>query len=142
MSNQADRITMTLPADVRYVSVARLVTAGIAARAGLTIDATEDLKVAISEAATNVTEHAYSEGDDCKHLIKLTFSVREGELTIAVEDEGCGFDPKHLPDMAEKEFTEDTGLGLYLIKELMDDFEIQSAPGSGTKILMTKRSAG
>lgn len=141
MSEQGDLITMTLPADVRYISVARLVTAGIAARAGLSIDATEDTKVAISEAATNVTEHAYKDVD-ARRFIKLSFTVRDGQLTISVEDEGCGFDPKHLPDMSEKEFTEDTGLGLYLIKELMEDVSIQSAPGSGTKITMTKRAAG
>ena len=142
MNDQDDLITMTLPADVRYISVARLVTAGIAARAGLSIDATEDTKVAISEAATNVTEHAYKNSDGGRQPSKLTFTVRDGQLTISVEDEGCGFDPKHLPDMSEKEFTEDTGLGLYLIKELMEDVTIQSAPGSGTKITMTKRTAG
>lgn len=141
MGDQGDLITMILPADVKYISVARLVTAGIAARAGLSIDATEDTKVAISEAATNVTEHAYGD-DDAKRVIKLTFAVRDGQLTISVEDEGRGFDPKHLPDMSEKEFTEDTGLGLYLIQELMEDVSIESAPGSGTKITMTKRTAG
>ncbi len=142
MGDQGDLITMTLPADVKYISVARLVTAGIAARAGLSIDATEDIKVAISEAATNVTEHAYTEASEGNRLMKLAFIVRDGQLTISVEDEGRGFDIKHLPDMSEKEFTEDTGLGLYLIKELMEDVTIQSAPGSGTKITMTKRAAG
>ncbi len=142
MSKVADRIAVSLPADVKYISVARLVTAGAAARADLSIEATEDLKVAVSEACTNVMEHAF--GDDVERgaqNIKLAFYVSDKELTVEVEDEGCGFDPKHLPPVAEKPFTEGTGLGLYLIRELMDEVKIESAPGSGTKIVMTKRSA-
>lgn len=142
MSKVADRIAVSLPADVKYISVARLVTAGVAARADLSIEAIEDLKIAISEACTNVTEHAF--GDDAEagaHHIKLAFYVSDKELTVEVEDEGCGFDPKHLPPVAEKPFAEGAGLGLYLIGELMDDVKIESAPGSGTKIVMTKRSA-
>lgn len=142
MTRVAERIALSLPADVKYISVARLVTAGAAARADLSIEATEDFKIAVSEACTNVTEHAF--GDDAEageQSIKLAFYVSDKELTVEVEDEGCGFDPKHLPPVAEKPFTDGTGLGLYLIRELMDEVKIESAPGSGTKIVMTKRSA-
>ncbi len=142
MSKLGDRIAMSLPVDVKYISVARLAIAGAAARADLSIEATEDLKIAVSEACTNVIEHAF--GDDPAagdHRIKLTFYVADKELTIEVEDEGCGFDPKHLPPVADKPFAEGTGLGLYLMGEMMDEIKIESAPGSGTKIMMTKRSA-
>ncbi len=142
MARKCDHITVTLPVDVQYISVARLIAAGVAARAHLTVDEIEDLKVAVSEACTNVTEHAFSDDDEnTAHSFRLRYSVSDGELTLEVEDEGRGFDPKHLPDAKRKEYVEASGLGLYLIAELMDEVDIQSAPGSGTKITMTKRSA-
>ncbi len=142
MNNRGERVTLTVPVDAKYISLARLVAAGVAARANLSIDAVEDLKIAVSEACTNVTEHAFGgEEEVAAKTMELAFYIADGRLTVEVEDEGCGFDPKHLPTMKEKPAAEDTGLGLYLISELMDEVQIQSAPGSGTKIIMTKRSA-
>lgn len=142
MSAQGDRISLSIPVSAKYIAAARLLTAGLAARANLSVEAVEDLKIAVSEACTNVTEHAFaSEAEARNKTIDLTFHVANGELTVAVEDEGCGFDPKHLPDMNNKPVVNDTGIGVYLIREMMDEVKIESAPGSGTKIVMTKRCA-
>ena len=144
MSGRGDRIQLVLPTSAKYLQTARLMASGLGARAELGIPAVEDLKVAVSEACTNACEHAFETRDDEveQPVMKLDFYVSDGEVTVEIEDEGQGFDPKHIPDTDDwEELKEDAGLGLYLIRELMDEVEIQSAPGSGTKIIMTKRAS-
>src|SRR5699024_3763068 len=85
MSN-VDYIEMKLPAKSDYVSVARLTTSGIANRMGFDYEAIEDLKVAVSEASTNVVNHAYSENE--KGEIILGFSVYDDRLEVMVSDRG------------------------------------------------------
>lgn len=144
MSTRGDRIQLTLPTSVKYLQTARLLAGGLGARAELGIPDVEDLKVAVSEACTNACEHAFEpEGEQIhQQVMKLDFYVSDGEVTVEIEDEGRGFDPKHIPDTEDwEELKEDAGLGLYLIRQLMDEVQVQSAPGSGTKIIMTKRAS-
>ncbi|MFO7945815.1 MAG: ATP-binding protein [Armatimonadota bacterium] len=144
MNQRGDRLRLTMPTNVKYLETARLLAAGVGARAELNIEQIEDLKVAVSEACTNVCEHAYdsSSGEVQQPQMTIDFYVGDNEVTVEVEDEGRGFDPKHIPDREQwQELGEDAGLGLFLIHELMDEVQIQSAPGSGTKIIMTKRAS-
>lgn len=144
MNERGDRLRLTMPTNVKYLETARLLAAGVGARAELDIEQIEDLKVAVSEACTNVCEHAYDHesGQAQQPEMTIAFYVKENEVTVEVEDEGRGFDPKHIPDGDQwQDLGEDAGLGLFLIHELMDEVEVQSAPGSGTKIIMTKRAS-
>ena len=145
MSTPLDRDTleMRIPCETRFLSVVRLTVAGVAARSGLGVAEVDDVKVAISEACTNVIEHAYdaTTSGTCA-LIHIRMTSREGELRLEIEDEGAGFDPKHLPKVdIEQRVQEEGGLGIYLMRQLMDEVKIESAPGSGTKITMVKRAA-
>jgi len=138
-----DTIEITSPCEPRFLSVVRLTVAGMAARAGLGVAEVDDVKVAVSEACTNAMEHAYppAEGKACP-VIRVRMTAREGELRVEVEDEGGGFDPKRLPKVdLEQRVQEEGGLGVYLMHQLMDEVKIESAPGSGTRIIMTKRLA-
>lgn len=138
-----DTIEMKVPCDSRFLSIVRLTVAGAAARAGLAVNEVDDLKVATSEACTNVLEHAYQgmpEGSCATIMIRL--HVKEGELRVEVEDSGSGFDPKRLPKVEpEQRVKEEGGLGIYLMHSLMDEVKIESAPGSGTKVTLVKRPA-
>lgn len=138
-----DTIEMKVPCDSRFLSVVRLTVAGAGARAGLAINEVDDVKVATSEACTNVLEHAYQDqpGATCPCLV-IRMHVKTGELRVEVEDCGKGFDPKRLPKVEpEQRVKEEGGLGIYLMHSLMDEVKIESAPGSGTKVTMVKRLA-
>jgi len=138
-----ETVVMTIPCEPRFLAVVRLTVAGVAARAGLGVAEIDDVKVATSEACTNAIEHAYpsAEGKDCPS-IHIRMTSHPGELRLEVEDEGSGFDPKRLPKVdLEQRVQEEGGLGIYLMRQLMDEVKIESAPGSGTKIIMVKRSA-
>lgn len=142
-SDNAEVVELKVPCDAKYLLVVRLVAGGVGHRAGLTVEDIEDIKVALSEACTNVVHHAFDEGvDAAKRVINVRLMVGDGELTMEVEDEGVGFDPKHIERAKDALLEGNGGLGFGLMRELTDSIRIESAPGSGTKVIMTKRAAG
>lgn len=129
-----DIISLTLPNAPEYVSIARLALSGIANRMGFNIEDIEDLKVAVAEACTNAIKHGC--GEESNYSIE--FSVLKDKLRIEIEDGGTGFDYKNLkdPDLSKPK---EGGLGLFIIKTLMDEVEIFNNNRScGTKIIMCK----
>jgi serine/threonine-protein kinase RsbW len=75
-------IELTLPAEPRMLLIIRLITAGVTARAGLTVDAVEDVKMAVEEACNCLLRCA-----SCDFL-KLSFTSVDGVLHMRVEGMG------------------------------------------------------
>src|SRR5699024_1015124 len=99
-----------------------LTASGIANRMGFDYEAIEDLKVAVSEASTNVVTHAYSE-DEHGDII-LGFSIYNDKIDVMVSDCGEGVDVKAVEkEIGPSEYTERTielrkcGFGLFLIND-------------------------
>lgn len=126
-----ETIKMEVTANPEYVSIIRLTVSGIANKVGFSLDEIEDIKVAVSEACTNAIKHSL----DDKFLVE--FSILEDGLTIGVQDKGTGYDVTSLqePDLANPK---EGGLGLFIIKTLMDEVSTISNTDEGTKIKMTK----
>ena len=139
-TQQQVQVELHIPCDPRYIGIARLVTTGVGASAGLYVEVIDDLKVVVSEACTNVIEHAFADRDltEGPAEVILRFRLRANALQIEVEDYGVGFDPEQIeqPQLGKPSF--DGGLGLFLMRQLTDELEIQSAPGSGTKVIITR----
>lgn len=136
----SDYIEMKIPAKPEYLSVIRLSVSGIANRMGFSYDEIEDIKVAVTEACTNSVDHAYP---DTKGQIKVTFVVYSDRLEVIVLDNGQSFDIQAEieeigPIEANTSIDElsEGGLGLFLIKSLMDKVEIIGQ--SGVTVTMTK----
>jgi len=130
-----DRLTMTVPGKAEYIGTVRIAVAHAAGQAGFDLEAIDDIKVAVSEACTNIVCHAH-EGSDYNYEVIL--EVGEGAFSVTVRDFGAGFDPESYtePDPGE---VRSSGLGIFIIRTLMDEVDIESAPGSGATIHMTKR---
>ncbi|MGL5640888.1 MAG: anti-sigma B factor RsbW [Paraclostridium sp.] len=128
---ELETIKMEVTANPEYVSIIRLTVSGIANKIGFSLDDIEDIKVAVSEACTNAIKHSL----DDKFLVQ--FSILEKGLTIEVQDKGTGYDVESLqePDLANPK---EGGLGLFIIKTLMDEVSTISNTNEGTKIKMTK----
>ncbi|MFD2656709.1 anti-sigma B factor RsbW [Gracilibacillus thailandensis] len=136
-----DFIEMKVPARAEYVGVVRLSTSGIANRMGFSYEEIEDLKVAISEALSNATEHAYKTEDDGE--VTIGFGVYQDRLEVMVADRGGSFDlqkvKKDIGPYENNQSIEDLregGFGLFLIEALMDKVEIKN--DYGVIVLMTK----
>ncbi|MBF7096421.1 ATP-binding protein [Alkalibacter mobilis] len=137
IQNKEDRvkISLTLPGVPEFVSVARLTLSGIANRMGFNVDAIEDLKVAVSEACTNAMKHGCKIPKDSYNV---DYFVSDKELIIDVRDKGEGFAVSDVetPDL---ENPKENGLGLYIIRTLMDQVEVKSTGDRGTVIRMIKQ---
>ncbi|KKY02141.1 histidine kinase [Paraclostridium benzoelyticum] len=122
---------MEVTSNPEYVSIIRLTVSGLANKIGFSLDDIEDIKVAVSEACTNAIKHSL----DDKFLVQ--FSVLENGLTIEVEDKGTGYDVESLqePDLTNPK---ESGLGLFIIKTLMDEVSTISNSDVGTRVKMTK----
>ena len=138
----ATAVVLVLPPEERYLPTLRLALAGVGALAELAVDDVDDMKVAVTEACTNVLRHAF--GDDLpasQRKITVRMTPTRGELVVEVEDEGEGFDPAQLQRAERTGLEGEGGLGFTLMSKLADSLHIESAPGSGTKITLMKRAA-
>lgn len=108
--------------------------------AGLDAQAVHAVQVALDEACTNIIEHAY-DGDESGD-IECTCRVRDGELEVTLRDQGCPFDPTGVPEpnlTASLDERQGGGLGVYLMRRLMDEVRFESIPGAGNVLTMVKR---
>ena len=131
-----DVVTLVIPARTEYLIVARLALAGIARGTPIDEGALADLKLAVTEACGNAVRHA----QPSEHgVIRVDFDLEDGTIEIRVEDEGPGIGT--LPDDERDELAE-SGMGLAIIRALVDDFEIRDGHGGrGTVVRMRKRLA-
>ncbi|HEV2879265.1 MAG TPA: ATP-binding protein [Candidatus Eremiobacteraceae bacterium] len=124
-------VELRIPSKAEWVGVARLAVAGIASRLQFSIEDIEDLKLAVAEACTNCIQHATG-GES----VSITCQIYPDKIKVTVEDSGSAT----ASDLAPKRLGEPTvgGLGVFLIRSLMDDVEYELNPESGTKLTMTK----
>ena len=103
----------------------------------------EDLKTAVSEACLNAMEHGNKNQPDKKVLVKMNY--KEGIFSVSVMDEGEGMQktpviPKE-PDIVKKIEKLETprGLGMFLIKQLVDQVEFNQVTDEGHMVRMRLR---
>lgn len=132
-------IELEIPARPEYVALARLVVSSLAsARRDLTDDRVDDLKVAVSEACTNAIEAHHSA--DSNDSVVVRCIELDDRLEIEIRDRGAGFDPEALPEHPPVTDPErlnfERGLGIPLIRTLVDEVHIDSS-AEGTKVVMS-----
>ena len=97
------------------------------------------IQLAVDEACTNVVQHAYK-GMTPKD-IDVFVEVDSKKLTITVSDHGRGFDPDSFPQLDMDAYLNELkrgGLGIYLIRTLMDEVKFTIAPGHKNSVRMAK----
>lgn len=129
-------VELKIPSLPEFVGVARLTLSGVASRMNFSYDDIEDLKIALAEACTNAIQHAYEENSSPKE-VTIRYFMETNRLIVEVEDKGRGLDLKKAHSTSA-DLGEEGGLGLFLIKALVDKLELQSDKKLGTKIRMFK----
>jgi serine/threonine-protein kinase RsbW len=127
---------LEMPAKAKYVGLARLLAGSIARRMSFSEESIDDLKLAISEMCTNAIIHA-GNGEATRPPIMISYLAGDGFITVEVKDQGPGFDPSCILEK-EREGLLSKGFGIPLIKSLVDVFECDSHPQSGTTVTITK----
>jgi serine/threonine-protein kinase RsbW len=121
-------VELLLPAQAPNVALARSVLRSLAVHGGFSAAQADDIVLAMSEAYTNVIQHANTT------WVTLRFALEPNAVTIEVEDDGEGFDTALLDQAYDP--ARDVGRGMHLIRSLMDTVECQSSP-MGTIVRMT-----
>lgn len=129
-------IRLEIPSSPKYISVVRNLIDSISTNhAFLTEEQKNDLKLAIGEACSNAVK--FSRSPDS--TITVTLEIQPKQVEIEVRNESNDFQPENLkiePPSLEK--MHEGGLGLYLIKQVMDHLKICCNNGV-TTVRMAKK---
>ncbi len=130
---QKENISMSLPTKPEYVSVVRFTASVIANEMGFNIEDIDDIKVAVGESCNNAIIH----GNAITNKFDINFIVESNKLIIEIKDSGEGFEADRCPqpDLCNPR---ENGLGIFIIKSLMDEVDVESTVGKGTIIKMIK----
>ncbi|HEY3368197.1 MAG TPA: anti-sigma F factor [Symbiobacteriaceae bacterium] len=138
---QRNRVLVELAAIPENVGVARLLAAMVAAQGDFTVAEVDEVKLAVSEAVTNAVVHGYQPDSAQDHSVRMEVSLRENVLEIIVSDAGRGIENVQLAmQPAVSSDPDRMGLGFSFMESHMDSLEVDSAPGRGTRVRMTKRA--
>ena len=120
-------------------SLSRVIVASFAAKLDPTLDEISDIKTAVSEAVTNSIIHGYDE-DESK-FVYLRCEIEDRTIKVVVEDRGKGIEDVEQamqPMYTSKPELERSGMGFSFMESFMDDLNVVSIKGEGTKVVMTK----
>ena len=126
------KFTLQLPRDALSVPVVRRVLNSSMRTLGVDDDCLTDIEIALTEACTNVLDHA-AEGDEYEVLAGLD----DNRCVIEVVDTGRGFDAERLGH-AEADPSAEEGRGIQLIRALVDKVHFRSRAENGTIVHLEK----
>lgn len=129
----AHNIELNIPCREEFAAIARLQAEALARRLKYDEEQVQDIKVAVGEACSNAIEHGQS-----RRGVDIHYHLSMENLVVEVRDYGSGFDPTGKGALPEDPLDE-RGRGLFLMKKLMDNVEIESKFGGGTLIILTKK---
>ena len=132
-------VRLTIPARAEYITLCRLALTGIARVRSLSEEVLADLKLALTEAASNSVRHAYT-GDDHAGVVEISYELLPDRLVIEVTDEGEGFDPAE--ERGAPEELSEGGLGIAIIRAIADQVEIGKQPGGRGSRLRFEKALG
>jgi serine/threonine-protein kinase RsbW len=136
----AIRHSITIPASTEHLGFIRGEVGRYARDFGFTDLEIQDIQLAVDEAVTNVIKHAY------KFDASRTFDIRmeeDGpEFQIEIIDSGASFDQDHYrePDVQQRiRERKKGGVGVYLMRKLMDRVDYQSGNGRNHMLLVKRK---
>lgn len=139
MPKTQKKYQLKIPSQSDNLSIIRDVVTKVASQIGFDTDEASKIELAVDEACTNVIKHAYA--NNSGQMIEVSIKIDQKKLIIIVADNGKGFNPDKIkfPDLNESiKSGRKGGLGLCLIKTLMDKVEFEIKPGSKNQVKMIK----
>ncbi len=132
--------SLQVPSNTENLAMIRDFVNGIGTRAGLPAADVAKIELAVDEACANVIEHAY--GPEVTKEVTVKATIDEETVQIEVVDTGKGFDPglisqKNLEQLVAER--KNGGLGMRLMKTLMDEVHYEVIPGQKNELRMVKR---
>jgi serine/threonine-protein kinase RsbW len=133
-------VEIEIPPRPEYVALVRHVVGAAARMGGLSADLVDNVKLAVSEAATNAVSMSQRASSD--EPVQVTAEIEGDRLLVRVTDRGSHDEALRSlqtgdTDPSSLDFSFERGLSLPLIQGLVDEFEIEPRDGGGSVVRMT-----
>ena len=138
-SNNTLNRELTVKSTTDNLSQIRDFTKEAAMQCGFSEDVTGKIVLAVDEACTNIIKHAYKYSPQGNIIISVKFA--DSKFEISITDEGIHFNPESVPEPDIKEYYKQKkigGLGMYLIKRLMDEVKYSTLTGNKNQVVLIK----
>jgi serine/threonine-protein kinase RsbW len=122
------------------LSVIRDFISSNALEAGISNEIVDNIMLAVDEACTNIIKHAYQSYPEGEIVIRVEIDAKK--FNILIIDYGNTFDPTIVPKPDLKKYFQEHkvgGLGMYLMRTLMDDVKYKTVPGKYNQVLLSKK---
>jgi serine/threonine-protein kinase RsbW len=133
--------TLRIEAELKNLSVIRQFVQERAAAFGADQDVIADLILATDEAATNIIVHGYKNQPG---MIEIEMSRSGDAIVMYLRDQSPPFDPTSIPAPDVTQPLDERplgGMGIHLIRQLMDEVTYRLLPQKGNELTMTKKGA-
>jgi serine/threonine-protein kinase RsbW len=127
---------LTIPSDLRLLTLARAFVEAVCQVGGLDDASTHAVVLATDEATNNVIRHAHREHPEL--LLQIQCRIDPGTLEIRVADQGEPFDLEAVPRLDPAELRAG-GRGVFIMRRTMDELEVLPRPEGGNVLRMVKR---
>jgi anti-sigma regulatory factor (Ser/Thr protein kinase) len=123
----------------RFLAAARAMVSNIAQRLGFNEVHSGQVSLAVDEALCNIINHGYQKRPDGLIWVNV-WAIADGQPTIkiVIEDRARQVDPKVIRSR-DLEDVRPGGLGVYIIREVMEDVHYEQREGGGMRLTMSKR---
>jgi serine/threonine-protein kinase RsbW len=132
-------LTKTIPSRTDCLHEVREFVSYAAREFGFNDEEIANIVLAVDEACTNVIKHAYNFAPDKDITVQIL--PGRGNFEIRVLDEGKAFNPENIKPPNLKQHLREYrrgGLGVYLMKTLMDKVEYRFVPGKKNEVRLVK----
>lgn len=103
-------------------------------------DIIDDIIISVDEACSNIIDHNYR--GKLRDKIIVEYYIYKDKVKIVISDNGFEFNPINhkLPDVDRHlKVLKSRGLGIFIIKKLVDSIEHKYYPGQGNKLILIKK---
>lgn len=110
-----------------------------ARKRGFDEESVNKIALAVDEACTNIIKHGYKYATD--RQIEICIATNNGGIEIEISDNGMSFDPDSVEKPNMKEYLSHYrrgGLGMYMMRSLMDKVEYKAYPGKKNVVRLVK----
>lgn len=135
------RIRLEFTSTFEMLDFVDVVGGHVSREVGLDEDQAHWVGVAVRECVINAIKHGNRHDASKRVFVEFATAVAVvPEMTIRVRDQGQGFDPDEIADpLAPENLLKGSGRGIFLIRNFMDEVDLERIPGGGMEVRMVKR---
>ena len=134
---QGEAVELEIPSAPEYVAIVRQAVEGIARRMNFDTSQIEDLKLAVGEACTNAVKYGCKQNGDGNVVVRCV--VCTDGLLVMIRNPVAECQSPQVPDQPDP--TREGGLGLYLMRQLVDEVDLSWETETATVTLLKRLPA-